>query len=63
MALTVAETAKNFRISRATLTKWVNEGKIPYLKIHHRILFSRAVVEEMLTKGTIGDNPPDDKSP
>ncbi len=55
LGLTKSEAAHELRISENTLTAWVKAGRVPYIRIGRKYLFSRDELNRFL-KGQC--NPP-----
>jgi len=54
--MTSEEAAKVFRVCPHTIRRWVREGKIPFIRVGNRILFTREHVESLLSpKSPNGD--------
>ena len=54
--LTSEEAAKVFRVSLHTIRGWTGQGKIPFIRLGHRILFRREDVERLASpKSPNGD--------
>lgn len=57
IALTTAEAARELRVSVNTLLRWVQQGKVPCIRLGRRkLIFSRKEIEKLFS-GQFG-NPP-----
>jgi excisionase family DNA binding protein len=48
MGLTLGEAANELRISQNTLTAWVKAGRVPYIRIGRKYLFSAEEIRRFL---------------
>lgn len=48
--LSVEDVAKMLRVAQRTVYGWVQENRIPYLKINGRLLFDKKDIDELCTK-------------
>ena len=48
--LDIIDVSKILKVEQKTIYNWVWAGKIPYLKVHGRLLFLREEIDEMVRK-------------
>jgi excisionase family DNA binding protein len=48
MGLTLGEAANELRVSQNTLTAWVKAGRVPYIRIGRKYLFSTEEIRRFL---------------
>lgn len=48
--LTVKEAAKYLRLDESTIRTWVNQNKIPHLRVNSEIRFSRRKLDQEFTR-------------
>jgi len=48
MGLTLGEAANELRVSQNTLASWVKAGRVPYIRIGRKYLFSREEIASFL---------------
>ena len=61
--LTVAEAAAYLRVSRATLWRWCQEGRIPALKIGHEWRVVNPALQRLVAAAVPADAPRDGSPP
>ena len=52
--LTIAELSALWRIPKGTLYNWVNQGRLPYVKLGRSLRFDIVQIEEFREQRTIG---------
>ena len=48
---TTSDIAKQFRVTEMTVRRWAAAGRLPMLRVGHRLLFHRDEVARLLTPG------------
>jgi excisionase family DNA binding protein len=61
--LTVAEAAAYLRVSRATLWRWCQEGRVPALKIGHEWRVVNPALQRLVEAAIPAEGPRDGSSP
>lgn len=51
--LTTSELSRFINWHKQTIFKWIEEGKIPYMRIGHEYRFNRKEIEEWLKKHSV----------
>jgi excisionase family DNA binding protein len=49
--LTVAEVAQTLRLSQATIRKWLDDGRLPHVRIGRRVRIVRADLDRFMELG------------
>jgi excisionase family DNA binding protein len=57
--LTVAEVAQKLRLSQATIRNWLDEGRLPHVRIGRRVRIVRADLDRFMELGYSGGVKPD----
>ena len=57
IALSTIEAARELRCHPNTLLRWVSEGKVPYVRLGRKLLFSRSEISKLVA-GQSNRQPP-----
>jgi len=57
IAMSTIEAARELRCHPNTLLRWVAEGKIPYLRIGRKLLYSRSEISKLVAAGQSNQPP------